>query len=992
MYIHLIRNLSKIIIFVFTINVSSYAQEPYHWQLSDEEGLPSMTIYKVIQDKKGLIWIATANGLCSFDGKNVINYYSSILNDQEILKIQEGTDGNIWGMNLSGQLFYLKNNKITIIDTTIYNKIEKVIDFQIIEHFIYISNKRINNKNNNKNNLTSQNELIQLNTSTKQVKSIKCIDYQIVNQKHNITDTKFPSFSLSKKSTQNKKSSYSYDPPIVNLSQYNNKLIYSIIENNELTICSNDNNSLSSKIFSIYLSNTGGKFYSFIWRNYYILIANQQLHYKNLKDNSPLIKLNYNLINNYFLVENNLILNQNKGFYVLNEINSKSELFFSNLSIYDAFIDEEKNLWLSTDGDGIIIIPNFESKFYSTSNSELKSNTIYSLKKTSDSKILIGKKDKTITQFDGKKILNHSIPYSGRILSIIEDNNKNILIGGDIGILYSKNIYKSNILKVKAAIKVIFKSRNKDIYFGNNLYFGKIINENTHELISYLKTYAIGETSDGTIWVGTIKGVYTYDGKSVEKSEIPDLQNIRVTSMATDKEGKLWICSQGNGVFVIKDNKLAQNFNSSNSFITNTFNCVYSESNFVWLGSDKGIYRYDLSSKTFNHISKYYGLPTNDILSLCVMNNDLFIGTSKGLVQMPIKSIKPNLTIPKISIKQILINEIARDTNNREFSLGYNENTISVSYISYQYRTRGNVQYEYRIKELDSNWTKTEERNLRFANMQAGKYSLEIRTKNDNNISSESINLTFDIQKPFWQQLWFYFALFIATGFGVSYYLNRRYSTQMTIEGFKMKALQSQMNPHFIFNSLNAIQHFLTSNDSDKAIKYLSKFAKLIRIVFEYNKKQDITFAEEFEMLTLYLSLEKLRFKDKVEIHIEISDKVEKNKDNIFIPPLLIQPIIENAFKHGLFHKKEKGNLWIKFDYIDNQFLKCEVKDDGVGRAATQKITSWKQKHTSSGINSTYERLKFRHRKNNVKIDNFFKIEDVIENGEAKGTIFTLII
>jgi LytS/YehU family sensor histidine kinase len=208
----------------------------------------------------------------------------------------------------------------------------------------------------------------------------------------------------------------------------------------------------------------------------------------------------------------------------------------------------------------------------------------------------------------------------------------------------------------------------------------------------------------------------------------------------------------------------------------------------------------------------------------------------------------------------------------------------------------------------------------------------------------------------------------------------------------KMQALQAQMNPHFIFNALNAIQHFLTINDDENAVKFLSKFAKLIRIVFEYSKKKEITFANEIEMLDVYLSLEKLRFKEKIDIHFNISEEVEAQKENIYIPPLLIQPIIENSFKHGLFHKNTKGNLYISFDLENRNVLKCVIEDDGVGRTEANAHSIWREKQqVSSGLATTKERIQFWHKKNNATAnEELMIIEDLEENGIAKGTRITI--
>lgn len=958
-----------LLILLFFYSLSSKSQEPYYWHLSSKNGLPNVTIYKMLQDENNLIWIATANGLCNFDGKSFIKTNTSILNDQEILKIQLGSDGNIWGLNLSGQLFKIVNGNIEIINNSFGEYVHRVTDFEWFDNKLYLVNRISNSKNNIEDQSVNRVGSYEVLVYENEKNSLKRLENESINNNSKIKPSVLIRIFVDESKENFAIVCHNYEEADIYVLRKNS----STIDNHYFTLPFPEQKQL------VFLSFWDKKiFFRKFLSTYYFDLSNQKT---SLISSEKIITMS-NSNDNLFAMKPLGLIKINKDFRI--------ETIFSNQSVNHTLVDKEKNLWIGTADNGIFIVPNLACKIYHKYNSKISSNEIFSISKIDEKQLLIGKNNSTYSIFNNNGLNTFPIDYKGRILCVLK-NNKEIIIGGDNGIslIKGKKVIKTSLI---GAIKTIFKSKNNTIYLGTGLYFGKLENEKKHTLLSYLKTYAIGESQDGIIWVGTAKGIYYYNGKEVIKSEIPELQNVRTSAMIADKTGKLWICTQGQGVFFIKDNKLEKIYNQSNYFETSNFNCAFTEGNFVWLGSDNGIYRYDIDNNKFDHINKYFGLPTNEILSLAVLNKDLIVGTAKGLVQLPIDIISPNLIKPKIQLNQLLINEKEFSINNNTINLSYNENTIFISYISHQYRTHGNVLYEYRILELDTNWIRTEERNLRFANMKAGNYTIEIRAKNDNNIPSDSILLLFHISKPFWQQLWFYLALLILTGSGIAIFLNRRYSIQLTMEDLKMKALQAQMNPHFIFNSLNAIQHFLTTNDEENAVRYLSKFAKLIRIVFEYNKKTDITFAEELEMLNVYLTLEKLRFKDKIEVHIQISDFVEENKDNIFIPPLLIQPIIENAFKHGLFHKQEKGNLWINFDFIDNKFLKCVIKDDGIGREAVQKINNWRKNHSSSGINSTFERIKFRHRKNNVKIDNFFVIEDVIEHGEAKGTSITLLI
>ena len=152
-----------------------------------------------------------------------------------------------------------------------------------------------------------------------------------------------------------------------------------------------------------------------------------------------------------------------------------------------------------------------------------------------------------------------------------------------------------------------------------------------------------------------------------------------------------------------------------------------------------------------------------------------------------------------------------------------------------------------------------------------------------------------------------------------------RYDFEQKVNEMRGLALQSQMNPHFIFNALNAIQLFLTTSDEESAMIYLARFARLIRLTFEQSKAKFIPLEQELEFLNLYLSLESLRFSNTIDVNLIIPDNIKNKLYDFNIPPLLIQPIIENAFKHGLFHKKEDKKLIIKFEKTGS-FLKCTIK------------------------------------------------------------------
>ena len=202
-----------------------------------------------------------------------------------------------------------------------------------------------------------------------------------------------------------------------------------------------------------------------------------------------------------------------------------------------------------------------------------------------------------------------------------------------------------------------------------------------------------------------------------------------------------------------------------------------------------------------------------------------------------------------------------------------------------------------------------------------------------------------------------------------------------------LKALQSQMNPHFIFNALNSVQDLVLLQDIRNSNKYLGKFSDLIRKILLSSKEQFITLEEEVEILSLYLDLEKLRFGEDFVIDLQCNVS-EKQQDEIMLPAMFIQPYIENAIKHGLFHKEGKKELMVHFN-IKNNALECIIKDNGIGQ---KKAAEFKQKrlhlHTGFSTEAINERIRLLNQTSDQKIE--LEVEDLFENEIAVGTKITL--
>ena len=285
---------------------------------------------------------------------------------------------------------------------------------------------------------------------------------------------------------------------------------------------------------------------------------------------------------------------------------------------------------------------------------------------------------------------------------------------------------------------------------------------------------------------------------------------------------------------------------------------------------------------------------------------------------------------------------------------------------------------------------------------QAARFSREIALQqnritsleNERQLNESRYNLAFEnkelTQKNIRVQRWVIGSLmFIAILLLITAYIqNQSVKRQKYANNLlALKSLRTQMNPHFIFNALNSVNSFIANNDERAANKYLSDFSLLMRLVLENSEEDFIPLEKEIELLELYVKLEHFRFKDKFDYKINIDDQLRINE--FVIPPMLLQPYVENAVWHGLRYKDEKGSLEINFNQMDSEKIAITIIDDGIGRKKSKEFkTQHQMKQNSKGMGNIKERIAILNTMYKDKID--VEITDLLENEE--GTSVQLIL
>jgi len=507
------------------------------------------------------------------------------------------------------------------------------------------------------------------------------------------------------------------------------------------------------------------------------------------------------------------------------------------------------------------------------------------------------------------------------------------------------------------------------------------------------KILSLYEDSGGSLWAGTIHGLYRNDQKEDRFinffDPLAEIKSVAIEGIIEDNAKDVWLKS---GSAIIKLNPVTKE-----TFIYGGRFGIRPNSMFFF----GGIYKNRQGQIYVGHDNGFYTFLPEEVAvktDLKITVTDLFINN------LPVLPDKGNPI-------QKPVEEI------RNLELKYNENNIAFNFSAIDYQKPEATAYFTMLENYDNTWRKAVgEKSSAYFNVPPGTYVYRVRAYNSEGVKTEKA-ITIRIHPPWWLTWWFRTSVIIllaATFYLlIRWWLHRKF--QLQLEGtekekqlaelnqkateLEMQALRSQMNPHFIFNSLNSINMFILENNKLQASEYLSKFSKLIRLILQNSQEASIPLERELEALQLYLELESLRFVDKFEYKIAVEDNIDTTM--LKVPPLIIQPYAENAVWHGLMHlperspaarapgdgtragKKEKGHLEIDV-YREDEMLLYKIIDDGIGRKKAAELKS-KSASTqkSMGMRITAERIAMLQQQNKTSIT----ITDlVLADGSPGGT------
>lgn len=352
------------------------------------------------------------------------------------------------------------------------------------------------------------------------------------------------------------------------------------------------------------------------------------------------------------------------------------------------------------------------------------------------------------------------------------------------------------------------------------------------------------------------------------------------------------------------------------------------------------------------------------------------------------------IVINRLRVDGIIRNALDADHSTEVLRLRPGNKTVDIEFQALVFPSDYHIEYCYRIAGLQEEWTSIGSNNLvTLPSLTPGTYTFEVKVGLPQS-DAEVTSLLVIVPTPIHQQWWFILSGVALITLTLAWMIRSRIQRihQKEIEQteinkqmaeLELKALRSQMNPHFMFNSLNSVKNYILHAEPKLAAEYLSNFAHLIRLILQNSREKAISLQEELETLLLYIELEQIRFDNRFEFNCVVEEGF--SMEQVMIPPMLLQPYVENAIWHGLMHKKEKGHLSLRFA-AEGNMIACTIEDDGVGRSKAAEMKSLSANtYKSMGMGITRDRIEIMNKMDAMGISTEV-IDKTDHTGKSAGT------
>lgn len=995
-------------------SIGLQGQSMYAVNYTFKDGLPSDEVYWIEEASDGLLWVGCDKGLVSFDGVSFKKYKVPKARNKSITGIFEDSNGTIWCHNFAGQIYYIYQGELHLLESW-----ERAGGGKAI------------------NSLVMENDVLRIESF------FKAWLYDIATGSLEKAGNRFFILNNGNKLFLDGITGTSFEKNGEKVSYYCPECFFIPLSGRTLGQQPRMSFAKSEGMELLYVHNYFGR----DWQNakgklkdkgtkapFVFLVKEDSL--KALYFPQKIAKYGINFIINKMKIidENNLYLSTSEGLFIWNIITNKVRHFFKGKVLNDSFFDKEGNFWLGSTEKGLFFVPRLTLRLH---DKLIKNKVIYQIETDQHGNVLMGYDDGSIRYWNpttDEILFEKAFPIKKRIQNIVYNEREDeywIATQKRAHIFYPQRLEIAQKKELGSSIyDMAFDTLgNVSTALGHGAYLmtTDTANQETIKLpkpwedkpswanykrqvkggfSGYLvlvpegnRTYStlFQKVPEYTVWVGSVSKLLYYCNGI--QTEVKDKKGARIiaTCLEEENDSTFWVGTLEDGLYCIQNRAVIKHIKIKREADYNEIQELKINNNILWAVSTSGIIRYDLAIDSMTIWDKGNGLPSWNIFDIAFVKDQIYVATRDGLVSMP-TNLKMEAKKTLVKMTQLIVNDSLYPLQSA-YQLEPYENTLKIEFKGISFRSQNNFRYEYRLLGVEKNWNNVSSANnlVNYPDLSPGNYTFQAVFIKTDGSRSEPLNISFVISAPFYTKWWF----IVLVGAFIIMVISWIYKKQITkikdqneeklersrlerdIRISELKALKAQLNPHFMFNALNSIQDYIIQNERELASDYLGMFSDLMRLYLNHSQEGQLSLKEEIDSLKLYLELEAIRMDVNFSYSIQVAEGLDIHETEI--PTMLVQPYVENAIKHGLFGKKGAKKIDITFKQPHPSFILAIVRDNGIGRTAAAKTQKHQlNRHKSFATAANNSRLELLNYGRAIPIK--AEILDLMDGAIALGT------
>ena len=941
------RPANALLVFLYLFSYQTVAQSEFYRHYGVAEGLPSSTVYHVMQDAKGYLWFSTGRGVSRYNGYEFTNYTTANgLVDNTIFESIEDFKHRIWFRSFSGKLSYFYNDSIYQLSNNV--EISKALNGSLATMLYIDSTDQVD--------ITAYplKDVITFSLSRpRQLRLIRVPNGYFGVKDHNAQKLVrlFSIEGLVKKDYDNYNVTLlDFKNPIFKVNAAHWKSCFGRQKNNPST-SSAKGIAIDPQHFAIGMYNT-------------FLVVDSAHVYQEKPMKGMITDLRFDSSNRLWITG----LGQEPLIYEHGKLHSDPLLsYLSDKEISALAFDREGGVWFSSLKSGAFYLRSLAVQPVAAHLSKGEDRlSIVAI--DSSGTIFTSRGDNTLYVLKGDSVYKTIVlpPVKGiaeEISNIGVFPDKTVRLATNNGLSVFENSLNFQRIGFIANASTIIPQYHLRSAFSPAWIAGMrhiLQLEGQPPMVKVARNipfsqrcFALAPVSEAECWVGTINGLYHIGGDEIrfEGEKYPVLQN-RIGNLWLDVRKSLWMTTQNAGILVKRGDSTVH-FSAASGLLSDFCKGLYlDEKGHCWVGSNKGLSRISYTIEKsllpkITSIDNFNGPGVGEIRQITSDGKFIYFTNSNGLHRFLESEMINSHNAPPLYLKEILVNNLPVRTGSKHLELKYWQNYLAFNFEALSYKSNFPLAYRYKLAGIDTGWVYTSARNANYPELRPGSFIFEVQVqKSDGNWSASTPSFSIEIAPPLWDLWWVRIVFFILIA-GFIYWRVRlliqreRAKAEISnqLNAMELKTLRNQLNPHFLFNSLSTLSSLIDLRP-DQANRFVEELATVYRYTLQYRDREMVELKVEVEYVQAYIYLMQIRFDDTLKIEWSISEKHLL----YMLPAHALQLLIENCFKHNSFDQTHPLQIAIATNTSDQLIVqnslspkKHKVDSTGLGLSSLEK-------------------------------------------------------